>query len=88
MASIKDIRDILTKLKRKKAAGCDDIPTSLVVDGVKEIVGPLSKLINRCLEMAIFPCAEKCSKITPVYKSGEKTNMDNYISVLPVISSL
>ena len=53
-------------------------------------MGPLSKLINRCLEMAIFPCAEKCSKITPVYKSGEKTIMDNYrpISILPVISKV
>ena len=90
MTSIKDIRDILMKLKRKKAAGCDDIPTSLIADGANEIAGPLSKLINRCIKMAIFPSAEKCSKITPVYKSGERTIMDNYrpISVLPVISKV
>ena len=89
MRSIKDIRDILTKLNRKKAAGYDDIPTSFV-DGANEIAGPLSKLINRCLEMAVFPSSEKCSKITPVYKSGERTSMDNYrpISVLPVISKV
>ena len=42
----KDIRDILTKLKRKKAAGYEDIPTSLIVDGANEIAGPLSNLIN------------------------------------------
>ena len=62
----------------------------MIVDGANEIAGPLSNLINRCLEMAIFPCAEKCSKITPVYKSGEKTIMDNYrpISILPVISKV
>ena len=90
MTSIKDIRDILTKLKRKKAAGYDDIPTSLIVDGANKIAGPLSKLINRCLKMAVFPSSEKCSKITPVYKSGEGTSMDNYrpISVLPVISKV
>jgi len=90
MTSIKDIKDILMKLKRKKAPGCDDIPTSLIVDGANEIAGPLSKLINRCMEMAIFPSTEKCSKITPVYKSGERTIMDNYrpISVLPVISKV
>ena len=78
------------KLKRRKAAGCDDIPTSLIVDGANEIAGPLAKLINRCLEMSIFPSAGKCSKITPVYKSGERTIMDNYIpiSVLPVISKV
>ena len=90
MTSIKDIKDILMKLKRKKAPGCDDIPTSLIVDGANEIAGPLSKLINRCMEMAIFPSTEKCSKITPVYKSGERTIMDNYrpISVLPVSSNV
>ena len=40
--------------------------------------------------MAVFPSSEKCSKITPVYKSGERTIMDNYrpISVLPVISKV
>ena len=52
---IKGIRDILMKLERKKGAGCDDIPTSLIVDGEKEITGPLTKLINRCLEMGVFP---------------------------------
>ena len=50
------------KLKRKKAPGCDDIPTSLIVDGANEIAGPLSKLINRCLEMAIFPSTENAPK--------------------------
>ena len=90
MTSTKDIRDILMKLKRKKASGYDDIPTSLIVDEANEIAGPLSKLINRCLKMAVFPSTEKCSKITPVYKSGERTIMDNYrpIAVFPVISKV
>ena len=70
LTNIKDIRDILMKLKRKKAACCDDIPTSLIIDGANEIAGPLTKLIKRCFEMAVFPSSEICSEITPVYKSG------------------
>ena len=40
--------------------------------------------------MAVFPSSEKFSKIAPVYKSDERTIMDNYrpISVLPVISKV
>ena len=62
----------------------------MIVEWANEIAGPLSKLINRCLEIAIFPSAEKCSKVTPVYKSSERKIIDNYrpISVLPVISKV
>ena len=78
------------KLKRNKATGCDDLPTSLIVDGANEIAGRLSLLINRCFEIAIFPSSEKLSKVVPVYKSGDRTIMDNYrpISVLPLLSKV
>jgi len=60
----------------------------LIIDGASDLAGPLTKLINQCLEMAVFPTTEKFSKITPVYKTGLRTMMDNYrpILVLPVIS--
>ena len=41
MTSIKEIRDILIKTKRRKAAGCDDLPTSLIIDGASELARPL-----------------------------------------------
>ena len=77
-------------LKRNKATGCDDLPASLIDDGANEIAGPLSLLLNRCLEIAIFPSSEKLSKVLPVYKSGDGTTMDNYrpISVPPVLSKV
>ena len=68
----------------------DDIPTSLLIDGVEVIAEPLTNLINRCLENSLSPSAEKCSKIVPVYTSDERSLMDNYrpISVLPVLSKV
>ena len=47
-------------------------------------------MINRSLDNSLFPESEKCAKITPVYKSGEKSEMDNYrpISLLPVLSQV
>ena len=65
-------------MKRKKASGYDDVPISLIIDGASEISKPLSNLINRCLESSVFPSSEKCAKITPIYKSGDKSVMNNY----------
>ena len=61
----------------------------MVADGADEIATPLSVLINRCLETSDFPSEEKTAKITPIYKSGDRSSMENYrpMSVLPVLSS-
>ena len=62
----------------------------MIIDGEDEISAPLSELINRCFESSVFPSDEKIAKVTPIYKSGERSSMDNYrpISVLPVLSKV
>ena len=51
---------------------------------------PLTVLINRLLAEGIVPSEWKHAIITPVYKSGARTNLSNYrpISVLPVFSKI
>ena len=88
--SVLDLLKILRKLKGSKAGGYDNIPRSMIKDCAEEITAPLAYLINSCLEESVFPRAEKCAKITPVFKSGNRSSMDNYrpISVLPVLSKV
>ena len=88
--SARDMYESLKSLKRKKSSGYDEIPTSLIIDGAGVLCEPLSLLINCSLRNSIFPTAEKCAKISPVYKSEERSAMDNYrpISVLPVLSKV
>ena len=88
--SSKEIKDIMRKLNRKKAQGYDEIPTSFIKDGADILADPLASLINRCLANSRFPSAEKCSKVIPVYKSEERSFLDNYrpISILPVLSKV
>jgi hypothetical protein len=78
----------MKKLNRKKAQGYDKIPTSFIKDGADILAKPLASLMNRCLENSLFPSAEKCAKITPIYMSEERSLLDNYwpISILPVLS--
>ena len=87
---LRDIIEIIRSVKASKAAGIDDIPARLVKDGAEELVAPLTIMINRSLECGLFPTQEKCAKITPIYKSDSKSNLDNYrpISVLTIISKI
>ena len=84
------IRNIVKRLGRSKVQGHDEIPTSLLIDGIDFITEPLSDLVNRCLESSLFPTSEKLSKIVPIYKADERSKMDHFrpISLLPVLSKV
>ena len=61
----------------------------MIVVGADEIAKPLSVLVARVWRPQIF-LQKKIAKIAPVYKSGERSLMENYrtISVLPVLSKV
>ena len=50
----------------------------------------LAKVINCSIINSICPAQLKLVRVTPIYKQGSKTDLDNYrpISVLPVISKI
>ena len=54
------------------------------------VVPSLAKVINRSIIICICPAQFKLAHVTPIYKQGSKTDLDNYrpLSVLPVISKL
>ena len=80
----------LSTLKTTKGAGPDQIPPRIIKDCAEEIVLPLCYLINQSLRTHTFPSAEKFARVTPVFKSDDKSKMDNYrpISALNVFSKL
>ena len=86
---VAQVYTLLLSINSTKAAGCDHIPTKLIKDGASGLATPLS-LINRSLNKSVFPAAEKLAKISPVYKSGDHSILDNYrpISVLNVLSKV
>ena len=51
---------------------------------------PLTRIVNESLSQGTVPSEWKYAKITPLFKKGLSTNMDNYrpISVLPVVSKV
>lgn len=85
-----EVYRIIKNLPPKFSSGLDEIP-SIVLKEVGEIISfPLANIINECLTQGIFPDQLKIAKVVPVYKKGEKTQIDNYrpVSLLSVISKI
>jgi hypothetical protein len=54
------------------------------------IAPSLTKLMNIGITTGVFPSAWKVARITPLHKTGEKSDKNNYrpISVLPILSKV
>ena len=85
-----EIVNELRKLKRNKATGSDDLPSNLLKDVSSCIENQLVYIFNLSLATSIIPQSWKVARITPLYKSGLPTNIDNYcpIFVLPLVSKI
>ena len=80
----------LRQLKTSKASGLDGISPRLLKDAAEVISKPLTQIINASLSQETVPHEWKHARVTPLFKKGVSTDMDNYrpISVLPVVSKL
>jgi hypothetical protein len=85
-----EVKDVIGKLKGKHSAGYDEIPEVLVKHYSEYIVKPLTHVFNLSVKCGIFPDAMKIAKITPLFKKGDKQDIQNYrpIAVLPVFSKI
>jgi hypothetical protein len=66
------------------------LPVKLLIHLKDILVVPIVKLINNSFEAGIFPAIFKSSSVTPIFKSGDPTDVSNYrpISVLPLFSKI
>jgi hypothetical protein len=85
-----EIEKIITQLKHKISCGYDKVTTKILKTASPFIVSPLTHICNRMLSTGMFPDRLKYSKIKPIYRKGDKTQMANYrpISLLPVFSNI
>lgn len=69
---------ILTLDSFKVGCGPDKIPSTVLKQFSASLALPLSILFNKSLTCGIFPEIWKTSKITPIFKSGLRTDVTNY----------
>ena len=83
-----DVYQLLLFLLLTKVPGLDKLPATLIKPAAPYIAKPLAKIFNESLLTGIFPSDWKEAKVIPVYKSGTKSNMNNYrpISIISIMA--
>ena len=79
---------ILNGVNARKATGIDKISNRILKIAAPVIYGSLTDIFNLSIASNVFPSDWKVAKISPVFKSGNKSEANNYrpISVLPTIA--
>lgn len=85
-----EIIKIINDLDTNTSSGIDKINTKSIKCIQNLISEKLALCFNKLMADGDFPESLKIAKVTPVYKSGNKSDPGNYrpISVLPVISKI
>ena len=85
-----EVRSAIDNLENITSCGCDGISNKLLKLIKNEISKPITLIVNQSLKTGIFPKAFKIAKVKPIYKKGDKTDLNNYrpISLLPTISKI
>ena len=82
--------DQICNLTSNKSPGLDTIDVTLFKAAAPIISNSLAYICNLSLSSSIFPSEWKIAKVVPIFKSGCKSNVENYrpISVLSIVSKI
>ena len=81
------INNELNNLNINKSTGYDEIPAKFLKNSSTEIREVITYLIDLSISTNIFPEELKYAKVKPLFKKGDKTEVENYrpISVLCIM---
>jgi len=84
------VRKKLQQQKTSKATGPDGIPARVLRECADVLSKPYSNLFNFSLKSSNIPNDWKCANVVPIYKSGERSDPNNYrpISLLSITSKV
>ena len=73
-----------------KATGLDKIPNGLLKIAADVVAPSLTGIFNQSLVTGIFPSDWKLTKVSPIFKNGSRSDLNNYwpISVIPTVAKI
>jgi len=85
-----EIFELIKTLEPKNSCGHDLLSNRMIKKEISWFSTTLPLLINSSMKEGIFPKVLKQATVIPIYKKGEKDNMNNYrpIALLPVMSKI
>ena len=83
-----EVFQLLSTMSRNKASRLDRLPVKRVKLAAPFITRSLTAIFNKSISTGIFICDWKIARVTPIYKNGVKSNMNNYrpISVISMMA--
>jgi len=88
-ATAREVQQVISQLPNK-LCGINNLPVFIFKILKVEMSTVIANLFNESLDHGRFPKTLKVGRITPIYKSGDKTKVNNYrpISSLPILSKI
>ena len=81
---------LLSKLCKSKATGPDRISARLLREYADLVASSVCAIFNRSIVSGVFPTEWKSTKVIPLFKQGEHSDLNNYrpISIIPVMAKV
>lgn len=82
--------NIIMSLKNSKSGGIDGLVTKILKLCALYVAPPLAHIINLSFSQGIFPKQLKLSVVKPIFKKGDKLDVNNYrpITLVPILSKV
>ena len=76
--SLDIVFNLLRKIDEKKATGLDMIPSKLLKMAASIVAPSLTAIFKKSIITGIYPREWKTARVTPVFKKGVKSDLNNY----------
>ena len=88
--NVQEVVNLVKGIDGGKATGLDNIPCKLLKIDADVVAPSLTCIFNQSLLTGIYPSDWKLAKVTPIFKNGSKTDLNNYrpISVIPAVAKI
>ena len=88
--SVQQVEKQLLKLKTRKAAGPDNIPSWLLKDFADVLAGPIASILNASIAQACVSALWKSADVVPLLKVNppSKLEKDLPVALTPILATL
>ena len=88
--NVHEVVNLVKGIDGGKPTGLDNIPCKLLKIAADVIAPSLTCIFNQSLLTGIYPSDWKLAKVTPIFKTGSKTDLNDYrpISVIPAVAKI
>lgn len=88
--SNQDVSDAICHLKNSSSLDFYGLNSYMVKSSAEFLIEPLTLLYNKCIDVGIWPEPLKITKVSPLYKKGNRDTVDNFrpIAIVPLIGKI